>query len=216
MSKSMTIFDEYQSATQKYNTERILEEKYSVYGNSRTYESLFNGYPLTANMVVFNLRDNDRSGKIIAHFFNYTGEESRELKLRLINLDETVKQFIIYLQEFSTKQTKEALEKSLCINGFEEDLKKFLAFIICEEKYSDGTLLSPESNRTMFYLDLFRELRSEVYHSTMKANKYYNITLDAERSYEILSDNVMKTIRGIKAMTNTRIFDKEMRRELKQ
>jgi hypothetical protein len=160
------------------------------------------------------MRDNVRKGNTIHHFLNYHGEESREAKLRLINIDETVKQFMLYLQNEGGKATKEALEKSLYIYGFEENFKKFIAFIICEEKYASGTLLSPEANRTMFYLDLFRELRDEVYHSTMKANKYYNISLDAERSYEILSQNVCRAIDRVKYKTNPQLFLKGERREL--
>jgi hypothetical protein len=216
MLKPISILDEYHEVTRKYKEELRLEEFYSLLDISRTYDDMFSGYPLTASMVVSNFRDTIREGKIIQHFISCDGIEERENRLRLININITLNRFIDYLRDNAGKATKEALENSKLSPNFDENLKRFIGFLICEEKYENETLISPEANRTMFYLCLYRELRNEVYHSTMKANKYYNYSLDAEKSYEILSQSLNRVIEKVKYKTNPKLFIQNERKALSE
>ena len=175
-------------ANTAFETERALEEKYSLLGSARNYNEILGDYPISAKMLINNLRSVERDGTVHQHFMDGGTEEEQEGNLSLYNLEATVNKFVSYMRTQSGKKVAGLFNESMNIEGFMESLVRLLGFVILEEKLKRGLLVSEKAIRTMAERVMFKEIKNEIFHATMKANKLYNETLDAEKSFEIMSE----------------------------
>ncbi len=171
-----------------FEKESALEEKYSILGSARNYNEILGNYPISAKMLVNNLRSVERDGTVHSHFIDGGTDEEQESNLTLCRLDTTVNKFVSYMRTQAGKKVTGMFNESMNIEGFMESLIKLLGFVILEEKFRRGLLVSEKAIRTMTERVMFKEIKNEIFHATMKANKHYNETLDAEKSFDVMSE----------------------------